>query len=260
MRTPRRHGIPPSALALALLVLAGASAPAARGGDPVKSTASDVSIPLPRGGSLEGTLHRPETFNGTAVVIASGQGAHRKGRLFVACADALAGAGFLALRFDWAYFTAKGQPSAKLAQEVEDLEAALAFVRAQEGVKNVILAGKSLGSLVALKRAAKKADDLAALALLTFPIHDPGGRPTEDVVDVNRLTLPTFVLCGDRDPLCNLGLLYHLLADAKTPPVVAIVPGDHGLQGPTKSDSETAENHDLAARSLVLWARRRVGS
>jgi len=137
-----------------------------------------VEIPTQRGLKLVGALHRPEKPNGVAVVIAPGQGYHKDLPLIVESAKALADAGFLAVRFDWAYFTAKGQRSADLKPEMDDLEASIHFARQQEGIEKVVIAGKSLGSMVALNRAAARPDDLAGLALLTFPIHNPGATDT----------------------------------------------------------------------------------
>jgi predicted alpha/beta-hydrolase family hydrolase len=224
--------------------------------EPAKPTAEDVKIATPRGVALVGTVNRPAKASGIAVVLAPGQGYDRTKRLMVRCAEALAEAGFVAVRFDWAYFTAKGQPSEGLANEAEDFEAAISHARSIEGVKKVIVAGKSLGSMVALKRAAKRSDDLLGLALLTFPIAD--GATLREGVDAGaRLSIPVVIVNGDTDPLCPLAFLYKLVAEWKTPPSICIVPGDHGLQGATKADAETAENVDLAARALVLWARRR---
>ncbi|MBI5368182.1 MAG: hypothetical protein HZA54_14190 [Planctomycetes bacterium] len=217
-----------------------------------------VKLPTPRGTPLEAVLHRPARANGVAVVLAPGQGYHKDRPLVKRSAEALAAAGFVAVRFDWAYFTANGQPSDDLAAERSDAEAALAWTRTLPGVTKLVLAGKSLGSLVALARAAAKADDLAGLALLTFPLHAPDQpapvRPGTEALA--GLTLPTLVVCGDRDPLCQVGALYALAAKCRPTVRVVIVPGDHGLTRGKEDDSETEENVGLAAHALVVWARR----
>jgi predicted alpha/beta-hydrolase family hydrolase len=247
------------ALVLPLLLLA---APGSARGEAPEGTTEEVKVATPRGATLEATLHRPAKGNGAAVVLAPGQGYHRGLPLMTESARALARAGFVALRFDWAYFTAKGKRSDDLAPEGEDLDAAVTHVRKVEGVTKVILAGKSLGSLVALARAAAAKDAYAGLALLTFPIHEPGSpaRLGEGVEALTSLATPTLVVTGDRDPLCWLTRLYVLAGEARTAPSVVVVPGDHGLAGPGRVEAETAENVDLAARALVLWARRRVGA
>src|SRR5687767_10713862 len=75
------------------------------------ASGADTPVPTARGVPLQATLHRPEKPNGTAIVLAPGQGYHRGLPLMQRGAEALAGAGFLVLRFDWAYFTAKAQPA-----------------------------------------------------------------------------------------------------------------------------------------------------
>lgn len=212
-----------------------------------------VKLSTPRGALVRASLHRPFRPNGAAVVLAPGQGYHCEKPLLKRGAEALAEAGFVALRFDWAYFTAGAHPSADLAAEREDLGSALDFARRLEGVHKVVVAGKSLGSTVALSRAAARADDLAGLALLTFPLSGP---ESPEAAALAGLTLPTLVVCGDRDPLCSLEALYVVAAKCKAPPRLVVVPGDHSLARSREDDSETAENVDLAVRALVVWAKR----
>src|SRR5688572_14848995 len=112
MRFPRRLAFAlAAALVLLLLPLASGSA---RGEGPAAKV-EEVKVATPRGVTLEATLHRPGKGNGAAVVIAPGQGYHRGLPLTTRTAEGLAEAGFVALRFDWGYFTAKGKPSERLA-------------------------------------------------------------------------------------------------------------------------------------------------
>jgi predicted alpha/beta-hydrolase family hydrolase len=220
-----------------------------------------VKIATPRGVKLVADHHVPAEPNGTAVVLAPGQGYHRGLPLLTESAEALAAAGVHVLRFDWAYFTAKGERSRDFATEREDLEAVLAHAKAIDGVDKVILAGKSLGSMVAFFRAVEKRDDLAGLALLTFPLH-ASGQPTHvfrEMQALRELDLPVLLLGGDKDSLAAVGATYALAAACRTPPQVVIVPGDHGLNDPVKTDAKTRENCRLAAHALTVWAKRRIG-
>ncbi len=221
--------------------------------------AEEVSIPTPRGVQLKGTVDAPAKPNGCAVVLAAGKGYHGGLPLLKACAERLAAEGFFVVRFEWAYFTAKKEPAPDLATEIEDLEAAITYAKGLGGVKKVIVAGKSLGSVAALFRAEKKSDDLAGVALLTFPIHGAGepGRIAPEAERLANLKLPVLVLCGDNDPGCAPGALYGLAASCETPPTIVIVPGDHGLKEGDDAAREQ-ENVALAAQALAVWAKRRL--
>ncbi|MFI5402886.1 MAG: alpha/beta family hydrolase [Planctomycetota bacterium] len=221
--------------------------------------AEEVSIPTPRGVKLKGTVDAPAKPNGCAVVLAAGKGYHGGLPLLKACAERLAAEGFYVVRFEWAYFTAKKEPAPDLSTEIEDLEAAIAYAKGLAGVKKVIVAGKSLGSVAALLRAVKKSDDLVGVALLTFPVHSPGepAKIFPEAEKVADLKLPVFVLCGDKDDLCSPGALYGLAASCPTPPTIVIVPGDHSLKEGDDALKEQ-ENVALAAHALAVWAKRRL--
>jgi predicted alpha/beta-hydrolase family hydrolase len=249
MRTSSVAGL----VVVAALAAAAIPALSADGG-----SVADVPIPTARGVALQGTLHLPAAPNDVAVVLGSGQGYSREKLLLRRSAEALAEAGFTAVRFDWAYWTAKGEPSEGLAAEVADYDAAAAFARKQPGVKRLLVAGKSLGSLVAERWATAHAADVAGVALLTLPVNEPDKPdvPMDDENAVAKLPFEALIVCGDRDPLADRRALYRLAASLPKAPQVVVVPGDHGFQGPSKDPAETAENVELAVRALVLWARR----
>jgi len=219
-----------------------------------------VEIETARGVKLKAMYHAAQSPNGAAVVIAPGQGYHMELPLITTSAARLADEGFAVLRFDWAFFTAKGAPAADFATEVADLDAAIAWVHALDGVDKVVVAGKSIGSLVAMKRAGSKHDDLAGVALLTFPIHNPGAHEQLWVTpdDIDNVGRPMSVFVGDRDPLCDLGTLYALIAKTKTPAPIIVVPGEHSFRDPdNKNDkARTAANIDVIVNALVLYCGR----
>jgi predicted alpha/beta-hydrolase family hydrolase len=219
----------------------------------------EIAIPTPRGVELKGTLDTPAKPNGAAVVLAAGKGYHGGLPLLTACAERLAAEGFLVVRFEWAYFTAKKEPAPDLSTELEDLEAAITCARKLEGVRKVIVAGKSLGSIATLLRAARKSDDLAGIALLTWVVHPPG-EPAKIYAEAEKLAalkLPVLVVNGDRDDKCEPQALYGLAASCETPPTVVIVPGDHGFKEGDDAAREQ-ENVALAAHALAVWAKRRL--
>jgi predicted alpha/beta-hydrolase family hydrolase len=247
------------AAAAAAFVAAAVGAGAVRGGEGTPGAV--VTIPTKRGTQIVASVHEPAKPNGVAVVLAPGQGYHRELPLMRRSAEALAAAGFRALRFDWGYYTAKGEPSDDLSAEVDDVDAAVAYARGLPGVSKVVLAGKSLGCLVALARAARTPGDLAGLLLLTPPTAARDTPARAAALDGwGSVELPSLVVVGDRDPLCDLAGLYASLASSKVPPRVVVVPGDHGLARSKDDRSETDDNVGLAVAAVVLWTRRFTGT
>ena len=251
---------PSRSLAVLLAVAVLATASAARGGDAPPAVES-VSIPTERGVKLEAALHRPAKPNGCAVVVAPGQGGGRERPVTKKAAEALAAAGFTVVRFDWAFFTAKSNPSEGFETEAADLEAAIAFTRARPGVEKILVAGKSLGTLATAVRLGTKSDDLAGLLMLTpaLAVGGPAGSLFPGVERLFDAKIPTLMVSGDHDPLCPLATLYDLASKSDSPPRIVVVPGDHGLSKARGDDSETDENVALSTAAVVLWARRFTG-
>lgn len=213
---------------------------------------TDVTlVATSRGGKIEVLLDRPANANGAAVVLAPGRGYSMRKPLLEECARRLAAAGFLSVRFDWAYTTSKGAPSEEFRDEFEDMDAAIAFAGRQPGIGKVLLAGKSMGSVLGLVRAATRSDDLAGVALLTFPAE--AGGPADRLP---ALKIPAIIITGDADPGCPLPPLYAVAARCGTPLSIVIVPGDHGFRQGDDAAKER-ENIAFAADALVLWAKRR---
>jgi predicted alpha/beta-hydrolase family hydrolase len=238
--------------ALVLLLSAGAALPEEA------ADVEEVVIPTARGAKLFATLHRPRRPNGSALLLAPGQGYDRTKPLLARSAERLAAAGFVALRFDWADTPEKGRPSPDLSAETADLDAAARFLARAAGCERILLGGKSLGSLVAARWAVENPAAVAGLALLTLPVNDPQdpSRPFDSRETLLRLPLEPLIVCGDSDPLADRNALYRLAARMEAPPRVVVLPGDHGFAGPSKDAAETAENVDAVAGVLLLWARR----
>ena len=216
-----------------------------------------VEIPTTRGVKLVGALHKPAEPSDTIVVIGSGRGYHKDLPLLTKTAEALQAVGLMALRFDWAYFTAKGKHHPELETEMADLDAAMTFARKQPGIKRLFLAGKSLGSVAAAMRAAKDPDSIDGLMLLTFPIHPPADteRVFDDSKTIQSWNKPWLILTGDADPYCKLGPFYRYAGACANAPRLVIVPGDHSLRGPDKVEADTLANCELAAHGITRWAR-----
>jgi predicted alpha/beta-hydrolase family hydrolase len=216
-----------------------------------------VALSTATGERLRATLDLPRRRPRVAVVLASGRMFGAGLPLLRACAARLADAGVLALRFEWRTFAARREPSTDGSAESEDLATAVAFARAVPGIEHVVVGGKSLGAGIAARHAVVAAPGtVAGLVLLTPSLHDEGARaalrPTAH--DLPRVAVPTLVVCGDVDPICDLRVLFPLVARCARPPRVVNVPGGHGFEGTTAR--ETARNLALAADAVVTWVGR----
>lgn len=131
------------------------------------------------GQQVVGMLHRPARARGLrpAVLLLHGftGSKHEAHRLFVLTARALAGAGVIALRFD---FRGSGDSAGDfrdmtVASELADARAAWRFLRRQPGVDRARcgLLGMSMGGLVAAHLLA--AEPAARAAVLWCPVGDP---------------------------------------------------------------------------------------
>ena len=118
---------------------------------------SDVEITTPRGARLKARLSRPTEAAGAlpGVVLAPGVGYDMDQPLMKRTAERLAERGFVALRFNWDFYTHQTPRAPRLRNEIEDLQAALAYLRKDKSVarKHIFVLGKSLGSLAAVETA-----------------------------------------------------------------------------------------------------------
>lgn len=221
----------------------------------------NVEITTPRGAELEARLSQPSRAEALlpAVVLAPGVGYDMDKPLMQRTAERLAERGFLALRFNWDFYSNRTQRAPALRNEIEDLEAALAYVREDRQVdrERVFVVGKSLGALTAIEVAASDTE-LAGLVILTFAMHDQG-KP-EAVRPVARkivqLKLPIFVVGGDNDPLCNTDALNELLGECNPKPETFIVPGNHTIE--TDSRETTEQSIGRCVDAIVDWLEERA--
>jgi alpha/beta superfamily hydrolase len=188
--------------------------------------------PDKHGPLLEGVLHLPEAAapHGGAVVCHPHPeyGGSMDVPLVVAIAKGLARAGWAALRFN---FRGVGQSQGTYDEgrgEVEDVEAAAAYIRGHDAALDgpLALVGYSFGAWVALE-AARRVGTVAAVAAVALPLwRMPEGW-------LNDLDIPKLLVAGDRDTVC---------------PVAELKAWAGGLSGPTEIAILTRADHYLAGR------------
>lgn len=129
-------------------------------------------------------------------------------RGMVALAQALGGAGFDVVRFNFPY----RERGAKLPDPMPVLKQCIASAAARvRGARKLIIGGRSMGGRAASMLAA---DGFACdgLLLLAYPLH-PAGKP-EKLRDAHLPQIRVPVLCfnGTRDTLCRRDLMEAALA------------------------------------------------
>lgn len=117
----------------------------------------------------------------------------------------------------------KGKAERALPVYAEALEA--------EDAATTVIGGHSFGGRVASLLAADR--PVAALVLLSYPLHAPGRQPTwkERTDHWPRIACPVLLLSGESDPFADIALLrtaVHRLPDARLVTYPAV---GHGLAG-----------------------------
>jgi predicted alpha/beta-hydrolase family hydrolase len=125
----------------------------------------------------------------------------------LALAQALGGAGFEVVRFNFPY----RERGSKLPDPMPVLKDSIAAIAARvRGEKKLIIGGRSMGGRAASMLAAD-GFPCDGLLLLAYPLH-PAGKP-EKLRDVHlaRIRVPVLCFNGTRDALCRRDLMEKVL-------------------------------------------------
>jgi uncharacterized protein len=245
----------------------------------------NVSFVNRRGQTLDGVLHHPAAGASRAgVILCHGMESNKESDKLLLLSQELARSGLLVLRFDFACAGKSGKfEEITYSGEVEDLQAAFAFMRDRQTGKIAIF-GSSMGGTVALIFASQQAG-VATVVTIAAPVHPErftsrlltpaqvedwrktghtfyhGQRIHVSLLhDVEKLNVPAaartisspvLILHGDRDevvPVEEANELYGYLCGLKK---LSIVRGaDHRFSDPTLMDRALHETVEW----LCEWA------
>lgn len=234
---------------------------------PICCSAQSHAIKTPRGEFVELIADLPAGSGPfPAVVLAPGQGYHMNLPAISQTAKRLVAGGVAVYRFNWAYMASKVKgagPSDNLTNELEDLSAVIASVRADSRIDpaRVSVGGKSLGSVVAWRVLSRDAALRSGLFLTPICSRLPQGATEavplveENYPGIGSEKRPTAFIAGDSDPLCSPSVLYRAAASFRGPVRVAIVGGDHGfgnrsLKAPAAEEFLNRNIETVSAASL----------
>lgn len=230
----------------------------------------NITLTTPRGEAVLVTLVYPDGEEKySAVLLASGGGYHKELPLLKETTEQLASRGVIGVRFDWNYFSKKENPSDGYVEEQEDMQTVLNFLKTHPKVESdrIIIGGKSLGSVISY-RVFEENNDVMALTLLT-PVCtsriDKDGNQLPSPVPIAPKYYPELinesrqvvVMMGDRDPLCDVPMIFNFLKSATGKVALNIVEGDHSLNVGPWDDPEyserNAENVTAAINMVAHW-------
>lgn len=200
--------------------------------------------------TLEGVLHLPDVDSPLPCVAICHPhplyGGDMHNNVVMGLAAALPEKGIAALRFNFRGVGGSGGEHTRGVGEVEDAEAAVAFLSLYRGIDGgrLGLAGYSFGASVALETA-RKEGLIHALALVACPfqsLNSPVGQ---------GLVAPKLFLCGDQDHVIPADQFSFLAKRFVEPREVHIIPGaDHFFGG---FEREVA---DLVSGFFARWLGR----
>jgi hypothetical protein len=161
---------------------------------------------ISQGLKLEGRWLAPRSAPGPAAVICHPHpqfGGNLDNNVVAAVAEALAGAGWGALRFNFRGVGLSQGQYDSMVGEIADVKAALAFLQARPEVApgKVCLVGYSFGGLMALYAAAES-QDLSALALVSPMVPAQGFARDPRLQPLHGSALPVLACTGDQDAYC----------------------------------------------------------
>lgn len=194
------------------------------------------------------------------VFIASGRSGGMNTSIVKGLADKAVQSGMVAVRFDYGYFAAKAEPSKGLTDEADQMNAVIneAFKDPRVDKKRIIIAGKSLGSVVA-HRVFQQNNTYLGEILLTpvIPTVDDGQRLYPNLPLSGR---PIVLVVGNQDTdNAPLGVVYNYLKDASRKIMLNIMAGDHGFElGAANTNAAkraNAANVDAALETAMYWVR-----
>jgi uncharacterized protein len=191
---------------------------------------------------VRGYLHLPDSPNGDALVLSHGAGSNAQSPLLIALAETFSAAGFTVLRCDLPYRQTRsfGPPGpGDAARDRAGLKNALAALK-KIIPGRLFLGGHSYGgrqSSMLCAEPAENAEPVAALLLLSYPLHPPRKPEQQRTQHLPDLRTPALFVHGTRDPFGSIAELEQALKMIPAKTKLLTVEGaghDLGFKGKAK--------------------------
>jgi predicted alpha/beta-hydrolase family hydrolase len=155
-------------------------------------------------------VERADEGLGATFVCAHGAGGHMADRGMTALAQALRGAGFDVVRFNFPYRERGSKMPDRMPVLQQSIAQVVDEVRRQLAPRRLIIGGRSMGGRAASMLAAD-GFECDGLMLLAYPLHPP--RQPEKLRDAHLPQIKVPVLCfnGTRDEFCRRDLMENVI-------------------------------------------------
>ncbi len=190
---------------------------------------------------VRGFLHLPETSNGNGLVLTHGAGSNAQAPLLIALADSFSAAGFTVLRCDLPYRQTRsfGPPGpGDAARDRAGLKNAIAAIKKMIS-GSAFLAGHSYGGRQSSMLCAEEPGLVAALLLLSYPLHPPRKPEQQRTQHLPDLHTPTLFVQGTRDPFGSIAEMERALKMIPAKTKLLVIEGaghDLGFKGKAKQE------------------------
>ncbi len=189
---------------------------------------------------------------GTAVVLAPGAGAPMDHPFLRFMQRALAAQGFLVVSFNFPYQEAGRRAPDRAPLLQATWRTMVARVR-EVAPARLVLGGKSMGGRIAAEVVAGGVP-CDGLVFLGYPLHPPGRPERLRDAPLRGLRQPLLFVQGERDRLCDLGLLRGVVADLVAPVSLHVIPeGDHSFKVPKRCGRDEAAVWAEVAAVVGAW-------
>ena len=214
----------------------------------MKLAARRRRIRLPGGGAVSAVVALPQRFRvgrTPAVLIAHGAGAGMSSPFVSFVHAALAGAGYVAVKFNFPYTEVRRRAPDPRPVLERCYRAVLDAVAADRALLPpwIAIGGKSLGGRIASYLAVAGAP-VGGVFFLGYPLH-PAGKPDQLRADhLPSLPVPMLFVQGTRDALCDFERLREVLRGLPRAALHVVEGGDHSFRLPRRNGKP----------ELTVWA------
>jgi predicted alpha/beta-hydrolase family hydrolase len=200
---------------------------------------------------------------GLTLALAHGAGGNQTSKFMVDFAQALAARGIDTITFNFLYSEAgRGLPDRNDKLEtcyLKIIEAHHKGALGKNAGNKLVIGGKSMGGRIASQVAARKADGIAGLVLLGYPLHPPGRPDKLRSKHLPDIEVPILFVQGSRDAFGTPEELQPIIETLEASTDLYIVEGgDHSFKVPKRSSPPQDSVDKGILEQIESWLVRRI--